>query len=173
MGSDSRGLGITQARSAADYAIARELFHEYAERLGVDLCFQGFSAELETLDTMYAPPSGSLLLAWFESVPVGCVGVRRLAAKLCEMKRLYLRDGVRGQGCGRRLAVEIIHRARQLGYERMMLDTLEPMVEARRLYATLGFRECAPYYPNPLPGVRYLELNLRSSDAPQSAPPGS
>ena len=162
---------IVQAESDADYRTARELFREYADRLGVDLCFQGFSAELETLDTMYAPPSGCLLLASFENAPVGCVGVRRLSATLCEMKRLYVRDSVRGRGCGRRLAVEIVGRARRLGYERMVLDTLEPMVQARRLYMSLGFRDCAPYYPNPLPGVRYLELQLQSSDAARAALP--
>jgi putative acetyltransferase len=172
MRSDVPPLRITQARSAPHYALARELFHEYAARLGVDLCFQGFGSELEILDTMYGPPAGCLLLAWLEDAPVGCVGVRRLSPTECEMKRLYVRDGLRGRGCGRRLAVEIIGRARELGYERMVLDTLEPMTEARRLYASLGFRECAPYYPNPLPGVRYLELNVHSSEAPRAAPSG-
>ncbi len=165
MRADLEPLLIAPAGSDADYRIARELFQEYAERLGVDLCFQGFSAELETLDSMYGPPSGCLLLAWLETAAVGCVGMRRLSTTVCEMKRLYVRDGLRGRGCGRRLAVQILERAGQLGYERVVLDTLEPMVEARNLYTSLGFRECAPYYPNPLPGVRYLELHLQSSGA--------
>ncbi len=158
----AQSLHISQAQSPSDYATARVLFQEYAERLGVDLCFQGFISELETLDRMYAPPSGCLILGWSEDAPVACVGVRKLSATDCEMKRLYVRDSMRGRGCGRRLAIEIVERARKLGYQRMVLDTLEPMAEARRLYATLGFRECAPYYPNPLPGVRYLELNLKA-----------
>ncbi len=159
---------ISQAKSAADYAAARQLFEEYAGELGIDLCFQGFGAELESLEAMYGPPAGCLLLAWHGRSPVGCVGVRRLSELSCEMKRLYVRDRVRGGGCGRQLAAQSIERAQALGYERMRLDTLESMTAARRLYASLGFRDCEPYYHNPLPAVRYMELNLGLRNAARS-----
>ena len=152
---------IEPARTAAEFALARGLFEEYAARLGVDLCFQGFGAELTALDTMYAPPTGCLLLAWRGDVAVGCAGVRKLSGELCEMKRLYLRDDLRGLGIGRKLAERLLAQARALGYGRMVLDTLEGMSEARGLYASLGFRECAPYYDNPLAGVVYMELDLK------------
>lgn len=151
---------IEPAQTEADFSIARGLFEEYAAQLGVDLCFQGFSAELRALDTMYAPPSGALLLAWIEDAAVGCAGVRKLSTAVCEMKRLYVREGARGAGIGRRLAVGLVGQARELGYQRMVLDTLEGMGTARGLYASLGFRECAPYYQNPLAGVVYMGLDL-------------
>ena len=50
--------------------------------------------------------------------------------------------------------------ARAIGYRELKLDTLEFMADAKRLYATLGFRACAPYYDNPLPGVVYMSLAL-------------
>ena len=46
------------------------------------------------------------------------------------------------------------------GYRELKLDTLEWMTDARKLYAKLGFRECDPYYDNPLPGAVYMALVL-------------
>lgn len=155
--------GILVARSDADYASARALFEEYAAQLGIDLCFQGFAAELEQLREMYGPPAGRLLLAQDGDEHVGCVGVRRLSEGTCEMKRLYARGASRGRGLGRRLALAAVAAARELGYERMVLDTLGGMTAARTLYASLGFRETAPYYANPNADVRYLELELQAT----------
>lgn len=154
---------IAQARTPADFDLARTLFEEYAVGLGVDLCFQGFAAELQALDQRYAPPRGALLLARDGGVPAGCVALRAQPSAgegACEMKRLYVRPAHRGTGLGRRLAEVVLDEARRLGYRRMVLDTLDRMAPAHALYAALGFREAAPYYDNPLDGVHYLETDL-------------
>ncbi|HUN25403.1 MAG TPA: GNAT family N-acetyltransferase [Steroidobacteraceae bacterium] len=163
---DAAGPSISRAQTPAELASARELMREYAERLAVDLCFQQFDVELERLGEMYGPPGGVLLIARLGAIPVGCVGLRALSAELCEMKRLYIRAAARGGGLGRRLATTVIAQARELGYRRMVLDTLAPMHEARSLYAALGFRECLPYYDNPLPGAIYMALDLATAVAP-------
>jgi GNAT superfamily N-acetyltransferase len=149
---------ISDARSGPEIAQVRQLFEEYAASLDTDLCFQNFAAELETLGEMYAPPRGCLLLARLHGAPAGCGGLRPFAADACEMKRLYVRPQARGHDLGRRLALELLARARAAGYRRMLLDTLAPMHAAKALYLSLGFREVAPYYDNPLPGVTYMEL---------------
>jgi putative acetyltransferase len=156
-----KGFAVTQAESPAQIAQARELFLEYARSLGFSLCFQNFDEELARLPGDYAAPEGRLLLAEYESQLAGCIALHRLEPQICEMKRLYVRPQFRGKGLGRLLAERIISDARSIGYRRMRLDTVEPvMTAAVAMYRTLGFKEIAAYRTNPNPGTMYLELLL-------------
>jgi GNAT superfamily N-acetyltransferase len=154
-------FSLSQAVSPAQIAQIRELFLEYAQSLSFSLCFQSFDKELAELPGDYAPPDGCLLLAEFENTPAGCVALHKLELGICEMKRLYLRPQFRGKGLGRTLAEAVIAEARKIGYERMRLDTVEPMMkDAVALYRLLGFREILPYRENPIAGAMYMELEL-------------
>jgi putative acetyltransferase len=155
------GLTFAQAESPQQVARARELFLEYAQSLGFSLCFQNFDRELAGLPGDYAPPGGRLLLAEWEGQLAGCVALHALDPGICEMKRLYLRSQFRGKGLGRLLADHVIAEARQIGYETMRLDTIEPvMKDAVAMYRRLGFKEIAPYRANPIAGALYMELRL-------------
>ena len=150
-----------QVESAAQVAQARELFLEYAQSLGVNLCFQNFEEELAALPGHYSPPHGRLLLAEYDGQLAGCVALHQWEPGVCEMKRLYLRPSFRGKGLGRVIAETIIAEARNIGYQCMRLDTIEPiMKDAVEMYRKLGFREIAPYRPNPIAGAMYMELQL-------------
>jgi ribosomal protein S18 acetylase RimI-like enzyme len=150
--------------TAAQFEAARAIFREYAAQLGIDLCFQGFEAELAGLPGDYAEPEGALLLAQVDGAAAGCGAFRRLTdvdyPNACEMKRLYVRASVRGLGLGRALAQALMERASRAGYSTMLLDTLDDMEAARGLYESLGFVEVPPYYFNPIPGAHYLKVDL-------------
>jgi ribosomal protein S18 acetylase RimI-like enzyme len=155
------GLQIVHADGPEYVEGIRTLFREYAEALGFSLCFQGFDEELIGLPGKYSRPNGRLLLARLNDADVGCVGVQPLSPLICEMKRLYLRPQFRGSGAGRLLAQAAIREAAAADYQAMRLDTIEPLMSAAvALYRTLGFREIAPYRPNPIPGALYMELLL-------------
>jgi ribosomal protein S18 acetylase RimI-like enzyme len=133
---------------------------DYQRAIGVDLCFQGFEDELRALPGDYAPPRGALILARHGGLPAGCVALRPWDDAACEMKRLYVRAPLQGQGLGRLLVDTVIARALALGYRAIRLDTLPMMATAIALYERYGFREIAPYRDNPIEGARYMEKRL-------------
>ena len=141
-------------------AVARELFLEYAAAIGVDLEYQGFTAELEALPLPYAPPHGVLLIAQINGDTAGCVALRPINAESGEMKRLYVRQSFRSRGLGKHLIEAAIQAARRAGYNALRLDTLASMAAAQALYRRLGFIEIPAYNSDHLPGTRFYEIKL-------------
>ena len=157
-------IRFASPRTPEEFESLRSVFLEYAASLEIDLCFQGFEAELAALPGEYATPRGALLLALVDNQLAGCCALRPLDAvdypNACEMKRLYVRPGFRGQGLGRQLTEAILDSARQAGYSCVLLDTLDEMESARALYQDLGFKEIPPYYHSPIKGAHYLRVHL-------------
>lgn len=155
---------LQSAQTPADLSDARALFEEYAASLAVDLCFQGFDQELDTLPGEYTDPRGALILARVNGQAAGCCALRPIDScdypNACEMKRLFVRPGYRKMGLGRMLAEAIMDSARRAGYASLLLDTLDDMESARALYEDLGFAEIPPYYHNPIAGAHYLRVEL-------------
>ena len=142
-----------------DIDVVRTLFLKYAQGLGVDLSFQNFDDELAALPGDYDP----ILIARWDGDVAGCVAMHPLDERLCEMKRLFVRDAFRGHGIARSLAEQLIAIARERGFHAMRLDTLPTMRAAMSLYESLGFVDVAPYRFNPIEGSRFMELRLSSS----------
>lgn len=152
---------ILQAETETEIAAARGLFREYETWFGLDLCFQGFEAELAALPGKYAPPAGRLLLAYSDDKLAGCIAMREIEDGVCEMKRLFVRDEFRGARIGVALIEKLITDAREIGYKKMRLDTFPPkMGKAVSLYAAHGFVAIPRYYDNPHEGVLFMELTL-------------
>jgi ribosomal protein S18 acetylase RimI-like enzyme len=148
---------------ARDIAVVRTLFQEYAGTLPVDLAYQGFADELASLPGDYGAPTGALFLAeTADGTCVGCAALRRgPEAGVGEIKRLYVRPGVRGLGIGERLSQAVIAAARRAGYTALVLDTLPTMAAAQELYRRLGFVVTAPYYAPTPEGTVFMALRLR------------
>ncbi|KAJ5730836.1 uncharacterized protein N7483_005344 [Penicillium malachiteum] len=170
-------ISIELAQFPRDSKIIHTLFSGYATSLGIDLTFQSFQDELDTLPGKYEESQGGALLiarAYNEgqeksdmvstssstpSTPsptpqiapvVGCVALRRSADNWCEMKRLYVLPEARGLRLGNNLVVAVLERASALGYRGIRLDTLPDMTAAQRLYRRYGFVEISPYYDTPI-----------------------
>lgn len=155
------GHTIQQALTERDMQDVKFLFQTYHDALGVDISYQNFAKELDSLPGQYARPAGALLLARDASGrPVGCVCLRPMNVQgRCELKRLYVIGSVRGTGLGKLLAEAAVGEARALGYTTIMLDSLRTMAQAIKLYEALGFQETEAYYETPL-DTRFFKKNL-------------
>jgi GNAT superfamily N-acetyltransferase len=104
--------------------------------------------ELRSADEL-AAPGGTFLVALADDEPVGCVGIRRYPrpdrAGVGEVKRMYVAPRARRSGLGRLLLGAAVDAARQLGYERVVLETGTRQPEAMALYESAGFRPIPPY----------------------------
>jgi GNAT superfamily N-acetyltransferase len=155
-----RSVRLLQATTPHEWAEARRLVREYAAALDVDLSFQNFERELEHFTVEYAGPAGAFILAEDAGQYVACIGVRRFAQDVGEIKRLYVIPAARGRRLGRMIVERIIVEAKQLGYRSLLLDTLPFMKEAQALYLAMGFRPTTAYRFNPIAGSAFLRLEL-------------
>lgn len=147
---------IEQVEGGEDLAAARQLLLEYGRTPGWAACFERFEEELAALPGDCAPPNGRLLLARFDGAASGIVALRPLGGGVAELRRLFVRPGMRGIGLGKKLVERVIEDARECGVARIVLHTLPSMHAAHTLYTELGFRPCEPYAPQPVEGAVFL-----------------
>jgi GNAT superfamily N-acetyltransferase len=120
-------------------------------------------ADAEAVDD-YRLPGGLFLRVRDADTVVGCGAARRLEARVGEVKRMWIDPGARGRGLGRRLLAALEDAARDLGYDRLRLDTHEVLVEAIGLYESRGYRRIGRYHDAPDPTHFYEKvLELRSA----------
>jgi putative acetyltransferase len=147
-----------------DADLCRTLMREYARYLndsvgGEHICVESLEEELAGLPGSYAEPAGTVLLAFENDIPAGCVALKplklaqtsRVNERPCEMKRLWVRPEQQGTGLGRQLAEAVIEVAHERGYTAMYLDTMpQSMQAAYRLYCSMGFTAVDRYNQNPV-----------------------
>jgi putative acetyltransferase len=148
------------ANTKKEFDDGRALFHQYANSLDLDLSFQNFAKELETIEEQYSAPTGALLLAYKRELPVACAGVRKIDTSIAELKRMYVHPDYRQYKIGKKLLELALDRARELDYHYIRLDTLPTMTPALNLYRAFGFYEIPAYRFNPVSGAVYMEKKL-------------
>ena len=148
------------ANTIREFENGKDLFQQYANSLNLDLSFQDFTKELETIDKQYNKPRGALLLAYNKKIAAGCVGIRELDIETAELKRMYVQAEYRGHQIGRKFLELSIDIAKELNYTKIRLDTLPGMTQAQNLYRTFGFYEIPSYRFNPIKGTVYMEKKL-------------
>lgn len=137
----------------------RELFWEYLqwanskveENFGVSFDIAAMlEDDMNTLGK-FMPPTGRLLLGYVEGQPMGIACLKELSSSIGEIKRMYVRPQARKIGLGRALLRQLVDESRQIGYERVRLDSARFMAEAHQLYRTSGFREIEAYEGSEIP----------------------
>ena len=114
-----------------------ELINKYFDRCE-------FEEELSNLPGIYGGPEGALLLAYFGGKAAGCVALKRLDEKTCEMKRMYVDSKVQGKGVGRALGAGIVEKAKEAGYSKMYLDNKHQSDRSNDFVSVNGFHRCRP-----------------------------
>jgi ribosomal protein S18 acetylase RimI-like enzyme len=122
--------------------------------------------EIAGLPGVYGPPRGEIILAFNHGDLVACGALRELAPTVGEIRRVYVRADHRGPGFGPRLTRALLDSARELGFERVRVDTLPTMVAAIEFYQEMGFQPIPPYWPHPVPGALYFEYKMATQPGP-------
>jgi GNAT superfamily N-acetyltransferase len=92
-------------------------------------------------DALMAPPTGVFLVARLDGRPVGCGGLKRVDGSTSEVKRPWTDPSARRLGVARAILAGLEAEARRAGAVALRLDTNRVLIEAKALYARLGWRE--------------------------------
>ena len=145
----------------------KELFNEYTNLVIKNdktfeeyLKLQHFDHEIEHLEEKYGEPYGRLYIAFYDGKLAGCIALKQIDDKKCEMKRLFVKSEFRGKNIGNILANKVIDEAKKIGYKSMLLDTFPFLTSAIKMYKKMGFYEIEQYNDSPMKDAVYLELDL-------------
>jgi ribosomal protein S18 acetylase RimI-like enzyme len=162
---NSINISFRIADTNQEFAAGASLFQQYAGFIGIDLSFQNFAEELNTIDKQYMKPQGSLIIAYDGTKAIACVALRRWDIETAELKRMFVLQEYQGHKIGLRLLEQILGIAQKLGYKKVRLDTLSSMEAALKLYRSFGFYEIPAYRFSPIEETIYMEKVLQQNNS--------
>lgn len=136
-------------RSRSDESPGRELLGELIDLFNRQYPGRAARPGSVTAPDEMVPPHGAFLVGYEDGRPVAIGGLRPLEEDgVCEIKRMYVVPDARSRGAGRALLAALEDTARELGYERVRLDSGPAQQHSRVLFAATGYVEIAPYNAN-------------------------
>ena len=121
----------TDSGNADFIALVRLLDADLAIRDGED---HAFYAQFNKVDSIR-----NVLVAYLESVPVGCGAFKPFDETTVEIKRMFVLPERRGQGIAGAVLTELEAWAGESEYVRCILETGKKQPEAIRLYQKAGY----------------------------------
>ena len=119
----------------AVFALISGVLHAY----GIDTDLHSTDEDLADIEASYSSKGGCFFVLLDGAKIIGTVALNRESASSCELCRMYLAPEYRRQGLGRLLLDKAVTEAKSRGYTEMHLKTAAVLVEAIRLYESIGF----------------------------------
>ena len=136
---------LTRPMQAADNPAVATIIRQVMTEFGaVGSDYSISDPEVDAMYEAYPAPQAAFFVIEHEGRVLGCGGMGPLAEGepgVCELRKMYFLAELRGAGMGIRLLNTIFDAAREAGYQRCYLETLERMEQARRLYRRHGLEE--------------------------------
>ena len=95
------------------------------------------------------PPDGAFVVVCLDGEAVGCGAVKHHGPDVSDIKRMWIAEGARGRGLGRRLLAHLQHLAHERGSSTVRLETSDVLPEAIALYRSAGYSEVRPFNAEP------------------------
>ena len=117
--------------------LVKHLDADLAERDGED---HSFYAQFNTVDKLK-----NVIVVYQDDTPAGCGAMKQFAPGVMEIKRMYTLVQSRGHGIATRVLKELEIWAKELEYEKCVLETGKRQPEAIALYRKNGYRSIPNY----------------------------
>ncbi len=121
----------TNSESEDFVELIRHLDAELAERDGSEYAFY---AQFNKLDKIK-----HVVLAYLDEIPVACGAIKEHAAGAMEVKRMFTQPDQRGKGAATQILTELENWARELSFNKCILETGRKQPEAIALYQKNGY----------------------------------
>lgn len=135
-------LGDQQECRIIDYA---PKYHSAFKAINIAWISQHWDIEEPDIKALEDPnayiirPGGAILMALHNDEPLGCCALIKIDDHNYELAKMAVSPSARGKGIGLSLGRAVLQRAKQMGAQRVYLETNSILQPAINLYLKLGF----------------------------------